>query len=607
MNGKKPERIFQGNGVSPGIVLGQALKLDSHNRATLKIRINDDRLVEEEVRRVERAIQASREQLEGLKSRLEEKVGREHSFIMDVHLLMLEDKSLRQEIIADIRSHRANAEWAVRQTSERILHAYESLEDEYFRDRKSDIEGVVERIFMNLSGDKPFNWKALPPDLIIVSRDFSPASFAQVDLQKVRGLALERGGRASHTAIIARSLRLPAVMEIRGFLSRVSAGDMLLINGDEGQVIVNPTQGRLDGLRNRLEESRTRIEPSVTQAVTPNATRDGMPVSLLANTELPEEVEAAKRCGAQGIGLFRSEFLYFGHPERSPSMEEQLAVYSMLAREMSPHPVAVRTLDAGADSVISGMELPGEPNPSMGMRGIRLSLVAQKSFRMQIEAILRAASAGKIEIVFPMVSAVEELREAKALVQQVRSSLFPLPGRDEESVPIGAMIEVPAAVLTLDVIAREVDFLCVGTNDLIQYLLAVDRGNPQVAHLFQPLHPSILHCLNRIAEVAVRLSKPARICGEISSNPFYAVLLLGMGFSQLSMNPIAIPAIRKVIQEVSLEDARTIARKTMTFATAREVGEYLIDAVSQLVKTNLSVFKKEITASSGRPHRDYAS
>ncbi len=608
MNAKKPEKIFRGSGVSPGIVLGQALKLDSHNRVTLKIRLEDDRLVEEEVRRVEKAIRASRQQLEALKTRLEEKVGSEHSFILDVHLLMLEDKSLREEIIADIRNHRANAEWAVRRASERILNAYQALEDEYFRDRRSDIEGVVERIFVNLSGHRPFNWSPLPRDLIIVSHDFSPSSFAVVDLQKVRGLALESGGRTSHTAILARSLRLPAVMEVRGFLSYISAGDTLLVNGDEGELIVNPSRERLEALKKSLEEFHAGAEPAVPLSASANATRDGVPVCLRANTELPEEVKAAKRCGAQGIGLFRSEFLYFGHPDRSPSVEQQLEVYRMLAREMSPYPVAVRTLDAGADRIAMGMESGVESNPSMGLRGIRLSLVARKAFRTQIEAILRAAWAGKLEIVFPMVSTVEEVREAKAIVEEVRSKLHASTALSEGPVvPIGVMIEVPAAVLTLDVLAREVDFLCVGTNDLIQYLLAVDRGDPQVSHLFQPLHPSILQCLSRIADVAGRLRKPVMICGEISSNPFYAVLLLGMGFTRLSMNPLAIPAVRKIIQEVALEEAQTIARKALSLTTAGEVGEYLVDAVPQFVKIDLLPYAKEITSSGGRSDRHHDS
>jgi phosphotransferase system enzyme I (PtsI) len=607
LSGKKLERLFQGNGVSSGIVLGQALKLDSRNRVILKIHLDDARLVEEEVQRVERAIRSSKEQLEALKIKLEQKVGREHSFVLDVQLLMLEDKGLLEEIFANIRNHRANAEWAVRQATERILDAVESLKDEYIRDRRSDIENVVERILFNLLGDRPFSYKPLPQNLIIVSHDFNPSNFAVIDLQKLRGLALESGGRTSHTAIIARSLRLPAVMEIRDFISSISAGDTLLLNGDDGQLIVNPTQERLEKMRNRLEEFRSTSEPVAAQTVVPNVTRDGTRVSLLANTELPDEIKAAKRCGAEGIGLFRSEFLYFRHPEGFPTMEEQLEIYQMLSREMNPHPVAVRTLDTVSDRVLAGLESPGQANPSMGLRGIRLSLMARKAFCTQVEAILRASAAGKMEIVFPMVSTVEEIREAKALVEDVRCRIPESSGGVAGSVPIGAMIEVPATVLTLEVLAREVDFLCVGTNDLIQYMLAVDRGNPRVAHLFQPLHPSILQCLRRIAEVAGRTEKPVRVCGEISSNPFYAVLLLGMGFVQLSMNPLSIPTIRKIVQEVSLEESRTIASRAMAFATAKEVGEYLIDAVSQLVKINLAPYVKEITAPSSRGNRSYLS
>jgi phosphoenolpyruvate-protein phosphotransferase (PTS system enzyme I) len=602
LSSRKQERVFHGNGVSSGIVLGQALKLDSHNRVILKISIDDDRLVEEEVQRVMRAIQASKDQLEALKSQLEEKVGREHSFILDVHLLMLEDKGLLAQIFSNIRDQRANAEWAVRQATERILEAYESLEDEYFRDRRNDIEDVVERILFNLTGRRPFNWKSLPQDLIVVSHDFSPSSFAMIDLQKVRGLALESGGRTSHTAIIARSLRLPAVMEIRDFLSSITAGDTLLLNGDEGQLVVNPSKGRLESIRKKLEEFVSTAEPAPPQAMVSSLTRDGIPVFLQANTELPDEVGAAKRCGAEGIGLFRSEFLYFSHPSGSPSMSEQFEVYRMLSREMSPHAVAVRTLDMGPDKRVDRMDSRG----TMGLRGIRLSLVARPAFCTQIEAILRASCTGKLEIVFPMVSTVEEIREAKAIIEQVRSEILASSACIAGCVPIGAMIEVPATVLTLGVLAREVDFLCVGTNDLIQYMLAVDRGDPEVAHLFQPLHPSILQCLSRIAEIASQMGKPVRICGEISSNPFYAVLLLGMGFTQLSMNPLSIPTIRNVIQEVSLADARAIAAKALTYATAGEVGEYLIGAVSRLVRINLSPYVKEITAPSARASQSHA-
>ncbi len=598
MNGTKDELVFRGNGVSPGIALGSALKLDSYNRVILKTLV-EDALVEDEVLRFQHAIRTSKEQLESLKLRLQEKVGAEHGFILDVHILMLEDEGLMAEIVSLIRDQHANAEWAVRQATDRIRYAYQSLDDEYFRERVSDIENVVERILLNLSGAKPFNWSPLPEDLIVVGQNFNPSTFATMDLQKVRALALETGGRTSHTAIIARSLRLPAVMEIAGFLSKVSPGDLLLVNADEGQLILNPTEERLRKLRPRLEVAHKGVtEPNV-EHVDVLTTQDGRRISLLANTELPHEVLTASRCGAEGIGLFRSEFLFFAHPRGFPSMSEQLETYQMLAQAMAPRPVAVRTLDAGGDKTWAPSEHAAEPNPSMGLRGIRLSLRSKQQFADQIEAILRASEYGKMEIVLPMISTVEELWEAKGLIEQVRSVTRLAGDKPPAAIPIGAMIEVPAAVLTLDSLAREVDFLCVGTNDLIQYLLAVDRDNPQVAHLFQPLHPSILQCLSRIAGVATSLHKPVRICGEMSSNPFFAVLFVGMGYEQLSMNPRFIPEIRDVIRAVTVQAAREIANKALALATAHEIADFLIKEVSRLINLDLGPFAKEIRAGTG--------
>jgi phosphotransferase system enzyme I (PtsI) len=326
-------------------------------------------------------------------------------------------------------------------------------------------------------------------------------------------------------------------------------------------------------------------------------------VSLRANTELPNELAAAKACGAEGIGLYRSEFLFFSHPQGFPQMEEQLSVYRGLAREMSPHAVAIRTLDAGSERIRESPDPASQENPSMGLRGIRLSLRIREAFRTQIEAILRAGRDGRVEMVLPMVSTVEEVRQAKALIGQVRSELLEKPGMVLNPVPLGIMIEVPAAVLSLEALAVECDFLCVGTNDLIQYLMAVDRGNPQVAYLFQPLHPSMLRCLLLISEIAEKTHKPVRICGEISSNPFFAVLLLGMGFTQLSMNPLSIPAIRRVLHEIPIKAARTIARRAVTFVTAQDVHAYLVDAVSKLVSWDLGAYAKEIAAPNGRNNK----
>ncbi len=593
----KPEKIFRGSAVSSGVVFGQALKIDSHNRPVLKLHIDN---VKEEAARLVRAMDASKEQLEALKSRLEQKMGSEHGVILDAHILILEDRTLKAEILEIIRNNNVNAEWAVAEATERLVDAYESLNDEYFRERHSDIEHVAERILLNLSGDRPFSWETLPDDLIIVSHDFNPSNFAVMDLKKVRGLALESGGRTSHTAIISRGLRLPTVMGIPDFMSSVSTGDALILDGDEGRVIVHPGAERIKSTQFRVGSIRTADDSSAPASGRATLTRDGTAISLRANTELLHELAEAKAAGAEGIGLHRSEFLYFSHPGGFPQMEEQLAVYGSLAKEMSPHPVAIRTLDAGSERVGGAPDPASLANPSMGLRGIRLSLSSRDAFRTQIEAILLASREGNVEIVLPMISTVEEIWQAKKIIEEVRSKIAQSSGLVLGDVPVGAMIEVPAAVLSLESLAEEVDLLCVGTNDLIQYMLAVDRGNPEVAYLFQPLHPSVLNCLFRISEVAAKLNKPVRICGEISSNPFFAVLLLGMGFTQLSMNPLSIPTIRKVLREVSMDSSRAIAEKARTFVTAQEVYQYLIGAVGRLIPWSIAAYENEIALANGR-------
>ncbi|MBM3790785.1 MAG: phosphoenolpyruvate--protein phosphotransferase, partial [Acidobacteria bacterium] len=449
-----------------------------------------------------------------------------------------------------------------------------------------------ERLQSALAGDRQFTWEAMPDAVIIVARDLSPSAFAAMDLHKVRGVALESGGRTSHVAILARSMRLPMLMDVRGFVSAARTGDSIILDAVRGELILRPTPDRLAATSRELQD-RKREEPAPAPPVAAR-TLDDVPISLRANTELPHEVVLARNLGAEGIGLFRSEFVFFMHPNSPPDMDEQCEIYSMLAGEMTPHPVAVRTLDTGVDRLGSQDGLPAEPNPSMGLRGIRLSLASRRLFSRQVEAIYRAAAHGNIEMVLPMVSTVEEVWEAKRIAEQVRADLQQSLGHPVAPLPLGVMIEVPAAVFTLDVIAREVDFLCVGTNDLVQYLLAVDRDNPQVAHLFQPIHPSVLQCLSRIACIANRRGIPARICGEMSSNPFFAVLLIGMGFRQLSMNAFAVPAIRSVVCKITTGQAGAIAEKVLDMTTVQEISAFLRDEVPRLLGEELGAFDADL-------------
>lgn len=578
---EKPEIVLCGTGVSSGTAFGQVLKIDRSNRVIFKIEIED--ILAEERRFVE-AIEISKRQVQGMKSSLEEKVGGDHGVILDMHFLMLDDRVFRDEILNNIRRNRVNAEWALAQARDRFAKAYKSLEDEYFRERYSDIEHVSERILMNLSGEQSFSLSNLPDDVVLAAYDFNPYGFAVMDLEKVRGLITESGGRTTHTAILSRGLRIPAVMGIKNLMSSLSTGDSVMLYGDTGQIVVNPGSKRIE---NELQRPAGRLPAAVPRRRTRLKTRDGVSVSLCANIEFEHEIEAARSYGAEGVGLYRSELLYFRHPDGKPSIEEQLDVYRKLADEMKPHAVSIRTLDAGAEKALPSEKPELCANPNMGLRGIRLSLRSQDTFQTQIEAILRASCYGRVEMTLPMVTTIEEIRETRRLIAETRrrltSSQTKIP-----IVPLGVMLEVPAAVLMMESLATEADFFCVGTNDLIQYLLAVDRGNDQVAYLYQPLHPCVLSCLSYIAKTAGKMKKTVRVCGEISSNPFYAVLLLGMGFTRLSMNAMSIPFIRRIIGEVSFSDARKIARKALTLTTAKDVYEYLTPAVARAVPIDLN-------------------
>jgi phosphotransferase system enzyme I (PtsI) len=585
----KAEKLFEGAGVSPGIAVGHVLKIDRRNRVAVKIAIPPE-AVAAELARFERAIESARERLVALKQRLEEMLGRDHSYILDAHLLMLEDKSLLSEITGTIREAAVNAEWAVRESTDRLRRAYEALEDPYFRERGSDIESVVQRILAALEGDRPDPSPALPDDLIVVGRDLDAPSFVAIGQNKVRGLVLQGGGRTSHTAIIARSLRIPAVMDLRkSMLGSVRAGDLLLVDGDAGQVVVHPKAERLERARARISSVPAESVPGPTA---PLFLADGSAIALKANVELPLDVRAARQLGAEGIGLFRSELLFFAHPHGFPTVEEQLETYRMLVEEMAPHPVAVRTLDADPERLLGRAEPTGHAGSVMGLRGIRLSLRSPRArhlLEMQLQAIVRASAFGPLEVVLPMVSSVDEILEVKRMLSDIRAAGF-----SPANLPLGIMVETPAAALSLDLLAREADFLCIGTNDLIQFTLAVDRTNPEVSDLYQPLHPSILHSLRHVAEVAAAQRKPVRICGEVSANPLFAILLVGMGFEQLSMNTYSIPAIRKVLSALTIETARTLAARSLELPSAHAVAEYLVDAAARALKMDLSSSAGEI-------------
>ena len=563
----KEEIRSKGLGVSDGVVIGRVLRLQDGTREVYRAEI-DETEVERERRRFRAAVRLSRRQLEAIKERAENELGRGHAYIFDAHLLFLEDAKLTRDVEDYIVKERANAEWAAKVVGDRLLSIYMQINDEYLRERGSDIEDVIQRLLVNLTGESPGNPK-LSEDAVIVAQDLLPSTIAELDLNHVRAIATDAGGWTSHMAIIARGLGLTAVVGLRDFYNRTRTGDQIIVDAQRGEVILNPLPSSIERYAFTAHLSPS-MSPEVAPATGPVTTKDGVIVALRANVELPTEFEAPKRFGACGIGLFRSEFL-LSRPGVILSEDEQFDSYRALAEAAGSDGAIIRLFDLGGETGFELSERP-ERNPALGLRAIRFGLKNEKMMRAQLRAILRAAEFGTLGLVIPMVADVADVMRAKNLIDEERTALERA-GIDHAGVRIGAMIEIPSAVLTADKIAAEVDFFELGTNDLVQYTLAVDRGNDDVSDWFRTLHPAVLFGINRTLEVARNADIPAIVCGEMASTPAYAVLLVGMGAIDLSMTPASIPRVRLTLQQIDTREPAEIAKRCLGCATADEVED----------------------------------
>ncbi|MBI4445640.1 MAG: phosphoenolpyruvate--protein phosphotransferase [Acidobacteria bacterium] len=566
----KDSRQLMGVGLAPGVALGTAVNIGARSAVLYPLRINTEE-VEAEILRLRKALRKSREQLEVIKEKFQKQLGNEHSFIIDAHLLMLEDKHLISEIENRIRQDLASSERALEEAGERWLSIYRSLDDPFFRERGSDLQEVVERVMENLSGLEKTRTRRLPSDLVLVAPEISLAMLADYDLDRVRGLVVTSCGRTSHVTIIARSYRIAVVSGIEHVETLIRTGDRVIVDGIKGAVYVNPSP---EITRRCMEEAKEQKELalSIVQDRAPCATSEGRRVSLYINTEVGSEVQAGLRLGAEGVGLFRTEYVYMKNKKALVSEEEQFTVYRNLAENVRELPAMVRTLDIGDGRHPLFSHLAGEEDSVLGLRGMRFSLRHPEIFKSQIRAILRAGRHGNLQIILPMVSSADELIEGRRLIRQARNELESR-GILTNPPQVGVMLEVPAAVWTLEGICCHADFLAVGTNDLIQYTLAVGRNNAGIAYLFNPLHPAILHTLSRIARAAQDFGKTAVVCGEVASSPVFAFLLVGMGFQHLSMNPYAIPEIKQMIRGMSYAKAREISEKICGLTTVAEVEQ----------------------------------
>lgn len=562
-------KIIHGVGASAGIVIGKA-----HIIERFKVRFPQKRIparkVNDEIKRFLKAIQESKDQLIEIKEKILDPEIRKHAFILDVHLMILNDQMLINDTINIIRKRQINAEWALDLTLEKLNTAFQAIEDEYLRERKSDLNYISARILRNLTGKKDDDISKIKEKVIVVAHDLSPADTLQMNLKHVAGFITDIGGKFSHTAILSRSLGIPAVVGLEVATSLINGGDILAIDGETGEVVINPTEEVCRSFLERKRKSRTIERGVLKYAYLPAETLDGVRIRLQANIEMVEEIQSAKTHGAEGIGLFRTEILYLNRKDL-PSEEEHYITYKKLAEEVFPAPVTIRTLDIGGDKFIPGYSKGNEINPALGLRAIRFSIKEPDIFETQLRGILRASVHGKLKILLPMISGIDEVRKAKAILGEVKRSLHRSRIPFDSNIEIGAMIEIPSASLIIDLLSKEVDFFSIGTNDLIQYALAIDRVNEHVSYLYEPLHPSIIRIIKNIVQSANDCNTPVAICGEMAADPVYVVVLLGLGLKEFSMNPISIPKVKRIIRNVRLSEVKVFVEELFKMPTAKEI------------------------------------
>jgi phosphotransferase system enzyme I (PtsI) len=568
---------LRGIGVSPGVAMGEVL-LPRRVVFTSRKEIVAEAQVPDELKRLHQAIDRTRDDLVKVKESIREKMGPESAFIFEAHLLILEDPSLVAAMETIIREDRARAEWALSKMNARYEQLFESLADEYFRQRKSDVCDVLTRVYRNLEVRREKE-KTPQKEHILVAHELLPSEAAlRLSRELTLGVAIDMGGQTSHTAILARSLNIPAVLGLRDITRWVREGDFVIIDGTDGEVIINPPPA----VRREFQAKKDKYEAYGRElrktAKLKSETLDRVRFAPQANIELPEEVALALSMGAEGVGLFRSEFIYLRR-ESLPSEEDHFEIYSRLARGAHPRPVTIRTLDIGGEKSLPQLNIEKEPNPALGLRAVRFSLRNQDLFRIQLRAILRASVQKNIRILIPMVTEVDEIVDVKDIFEDVKKELRRKGEAFNERVPLGVMIEVPAAAALTELILKEVDFVSIGTNDLIQYYLAVDRSNEFVSYLYRPLHPAVLRLIRSVIQAARRAGKDVAVCGEMAAEPLSAIILLGFGLRTFSMNPIFIPRIKRALRSVECRTAEKIVEETLKLRSAQEIEEYVIEEV----------------------------
>ena len=571
---KGDSAVLKGIGASPGVVIGPAFLLDYHKVKILKRQIKKGE-IDQEKQRFENAVSEAENQIKQLIAEIPEEF-REHSGIFETYLLMLKDRMVYDRTLRLISEEQINAEWALNNALDHVRELFEQVKDQYIRERFEDIKYAVRRVQKLLSGSPSVDFSQLEEPVILVAHDLSPADTIQMAKEKILAFVTDMGSRTSHTAILGRSLGLPAVVGMEDAMSSIFSGETLIVDGLCGDVVVNPDDELLGHYREKQEDYiRYRLDV-IQYSNLPAETQDGFRFKIKANIEFLEEISSVISNGAEGIGLYRTEVMYLAHKEL-PIEEELFLAYKEVAGRMSPFPTTIRTLDIGGDKFLSSVSQDDEINPALGLRAIRLCLKESNLFRTQLRAILRASAYGDVKILFPLISGRSEIIQVKEHLEKTKNELRREGIPFNEDIKTGIMIEVPSAVLLADVLAKEVDFFSIGTNDLIQYSLAIDRGNEYVAHLYEPLHPGVLRMIYRTIEAAHEAGIEAAVCGEMAGEPMYLPVLIGMGLDELSMNALDIPKIKRMIRMSNQNQCSALVRDLLEYSTAQKIRGHLLD------------------------------
>lgn len=580
----KQELIVRGIAASQGISYGQIFVYIQTIIEVPVYEVEKDKRPAE-IARLEQALMVTRQQIQKIMSEVEKNLGPDEARIFDAHLLVLEDQALITETVRELEKTGTNIETCFNRIAQRYIKAFEEIDDEYLRERGCDIRDVAQRVLNNLLGRTGQNLGRLVEKRIVVANDISPSDAAGIDSSQALGIVTDSGSKTSHAVIVARSMKIPAVVGLRDFTTKVEPGDWVIVDGYEGLVILNPREPTLFRY-GQIQRQKKSYEQRLFEANRlPAVTLDGVKLTLRANIEKVDEVALVREYHAEGVGLFRTEFLYLGAPD-APTEEQQYAAYRELAEALAPAPVVIRTLDLGGDKPAQSQAhlFPKENNPFLGYRAIRFCLDQPDLFKQQLRGILRASAHGNVHLMYPMISGRDELARANAVLDECKAELGAEKVAFNKDIRVGSMIEIPSAAMTADLLARDCDFFSIGTNDLIQYLIAIDRVNDRIAHLYEPTHPAVLRTLRHVVVEAHRAKIKVSVCGEMAGDPAFTALLFGLGVDELSMTPPLLPAAKNILRNMKMSDARALAQMAMAMSSPKDINALCERFVSERLK-----------------------